>query len=143
MAERKFFSLQNFAVGFVSTFVVAGLLFGGEGALIIFLCPLTAIVWIPGAFIPGFIVMTLVDAFSGRKTRKVSEIPELTKKGVLKGVATARTASSRSAALKDYLQQATAKEIDRDVMVSSLIKNGWSEIEIDDALGEVTAVEGS
>jgi hypothetical protein len=141
MAERKFFSFQTFATGLVSTFLVTSLLVGSfETAGAIFLCPLTAIVWIPAAFILGFIVSMLVDMFSGRETRKASEIPERTKKEVLKGVAAARTVSSRSAALKDYLQQATAKEFDRGIMVSSLIKNGWSESEIHDALQEVSPV---
>ena len=93
MAERKFFSFLNFAVGLVPTFVVTGLLVEDFFiAFQLFLCPFTAIVWVPLALFLGFIVMTLVDAFSGRKTRKASEIPELTKEGFLRGVATARTA---------------------------------------------------
>ena len=140
MAERKFFSFQTFAVGFVSTFLVTSILEGFGNAGAIFLCPISWVVWIPAAFILGFIVLTLVDACSGRETRKASEIPERTKKAARNGVAAARTAASRSAALKIYLQQATAKEIDRGVMVSSLIKNGWSESEIHDALQEVSPV---
>lgn len=141
MAQRKFFSFQNYAVGLVSTFVITGLLFEGFGtALIIFLCPISAImVWPLVVPVVGFIIMTLVDALFGREKRKASGMPEFVKERVLKEMVTARTASSRSAALKHYLRQAAAKGIDRGVMVSSLLKNGWSELEINDALGEVSA----
>lgn len=140
MPKRKFWSFLNLPVGLVPTFVVTGLLFGDfEAAQFVFLCPITAIVAWPSAFILGFLIMKL-GAFSGPKPRKVSEIPELTREGFLRGVAMARTASSKSAALKDYLQQATAKGIERSAMVSILIKCGWSESEIDDALGEISVV---
>ena len=140
MAKKKWFSLGNIFKYFVIGVILEAIFFSLFDPLasgrpfvdlleIFPLCliiPPYAFVFIPGAFVLGFIVLKLVDVVFRRQRFEVPKMPTF--------------AAEKKAALKDYLQKATAREIDRGVMVSSLIKNGWSETEIDDALGEMSAI---
>lgn len=130
MAERKVFSLQNILIGIVleAIFVV----FLVEDGLFLFglsiVCTAGAslFVWIPFAAVLGFVVTNVTDVIFRRRKFEAPKMPDL--------------AAEKRNALKDYLQQATAKGIERSAMVSLLIKCGWSDSEIDDALGEISAV---
>lgn len=123
--------------GLIATFVGTVVLTGnGQDAIGIFLCPFTAVVWIPAVFVSGAIIVSVIDSV-GPKNRRNLETRERTKIVLLSQVARARTVASREAALKTYLEQADARGMDRDRAVSNLGRNGWSEVEIRDALGEM------
>ena len=134
MGKRKVFSLANILIGIVLEAIFVVFLVGDvEDALTFFglsiVCTAGAslLVWIPLAAVLGFVATTVaVDVISRRKKVELPKVPDL--------------AMEKRNALKDYVQQAIEQGIERSAMVSLLTRNGWSESEIDDALGEISAV---
>lgn len=123
--------------GLIATFVGAVILTGGFiDAVFVFLCPFTAVVWIPTVFISGAIIVSLIDGPTGRagKGNAGTDVPATI--NLVAQLASAATMASQEAALKTYLDQAKAKGIERDQVISMLVRNGWSESAFRDALDE-------
>ena len=131
VSERKLFTFPNIAIGLVLEALLMTLLVGNGppgmepwGLYIFFLsiictAGVSLVMWVPLAAGLGFIVTGLFR----EKKLKVPQRPNL--------------AARRREVLRQYIEQADRRGMERDNTISLLGKNGWKEPEIESALATI------
>lgn len=127
-----------FLIGIAATFVVVAANSDANTAVFVFLCPLGAVIWVPVGVAFGLIGM-LLGAIFGSGKPKDRPLSDHAKIELRNRIAKAQAASTKNAALKDYLGIGTDRGLSPEYMITVLTRNGWKEAEIRKTLEELAS----